>query len=137
MADLEEIGDLEGYIRRTTTVLVYCSNGYFNSKNCMRELVATVQMGKPIIALIDTDTSRGGLTLEQVQQRLHCPHYARWGFADDTPNGDLLIEALFAHEPIEWNRIGAPPRATPTSMSHLPARTLFTHLWPHISLSLV
>ena len=25
--DLEEIGDLEGYIDRTSTVLVYCSNG--------------------------------------------------------------------------------------------------------------
>ena len=29
--DLEEIGDLEGYIDRTTTILVYCSKGYFQS----------------------------------------------------------------------------------------------------------
>ena len=36
---LEEIGDLEGYITRSSTVLVYCSKYYFQSKNCLRELV--------------------------------------------------------------------------------------------------
>ena len=39
--------------------------------------------------------------------------YAMWGLADEVqswgyrmPNADALFAALFAHEPIEWNRIG-------------------------------
>ena len=41
--DLEEIGYLEGYIERSQNILVYCSRGYFDSKNCMRELAASTQ----------------------------------------------------------------------------------------------
>ena len=41
--DLEEIGDLEGYINRSSTVLIFCSQGYFTSKNCMRELLRAVR----------------------------------------------------------------------------------------------
>ena len=34
--------------------------------------------------------------------------YERWGFdADATPSGAALYDHLFAHPPIEWNRIGA------------------------------
>ena len=35
--DLEEIGDLEGYIEGSGSVLVFCSEGYCASRNCMRE----------------------------------------------------------------------------------------------------
>ena len=59
--DLEEIGDLEGYIERTERILVYCSKAYFKSKNCMRELVSAAKMGKEIIALVDLDASKGCL----------------------------------------------------------------------------
>ena len=107
--DLEEIGDLEGYIDRTVTVLVYCSDGYFRSKNCMRELVASTMKAKPIIALIDPDASRGGLSLEQVRERLVSAEsrYGAWGFdAATTPSGSALYDHLFAREPIEWNRLG-------------------------------
>ena len=104
---LEEIGDLEGYIERTTTILVYCSSGYFQSKNCMRELVASTRMRKPIIALIDPDASRGGLSLDEVHARLLTAEgsYAKWGFDEAaTPNGQALHDHLFASEAIEWNR---------------------------------
>ena len=30
-----EIGDLEQYVDASDTVLVFCSQGYFQSKNCM------------------------------------------------------------------------------------------------------
>ena len=65
-----EIGNLEGYITRTTNILVYCSKGYYQSKNCMRELTSSVRLEKPIIALIDLDASRGGLTREEVGDQL-------------------------------------------------------------------
>ena len=38
-------------------VLIFCSKGYFQSKNCMRELVSSTLKGKPVIALIDPDGS--------------------------------------------------------------------------------
>ena len=35
-------------------------------------------------------------------------NYDTWGFAGDGgPDGDSCTQALFADEPIEWNRIGA------------------------------
>ena len=108
--DLEEIGDLEGYIERTSTVLCYCSKGYFISKNCMRELVSSTIKQKPIIALIDPDASRGGLSLVEVQARLTEADalYEKWGFNIDAGalDGKALSDHLFAQEPVEWNRIG-------------------------------
>ena len=107
--DLREIGDLAGYIERTQCVLIFCSEGYFQSRNCMIELRATVAKGKPIIALVDADAKKGGLTKQQVLEQLLASdaNYEKWGFKDDGPRGHALHEALFAAEPIEWNRIGA------------------------------
>ena len=110
MDDLEEIGDLEGYITRASSVLVYCSKGYFQSKNCMRELISATKMGKPIIALTEPDVSKGGLSSAQVRQQLRDAEdmlYAKWGFNEGkTPTADELYDHLFEHETIEWNRFG-------------------------------
>ena len=35
--DLQQIGDLEGYVQRASSVLVYCSSGYFTSKKCVAQ----------------------------------------------------------------------------------------------------
>jgi hypothetical protein len=119
--DLEDISDLEGYIDRTVCILVYCSKGYFTSKNCIRELVATVYKSKKIIPLIDLDQSRGGMTTEQVHDQLLDADNAfeKWGFQCPQtrkrkslewhgpyvwPSGQSLYNALFANESIEWNR---------------------------------
>jgi len=122
--DLEVIGDLELYIERSSNILVYCSEGYFASKNCMRELVASVTMQKPLIALTDPERGRGGLSLEEIHAQLHAADSlaAKWGFRLEEhhdeqghgewhggfiwPGSQLLSDALFASEPIEWNRIG-------------------------------
>ena len=68
--DLEEIGDLEGYIERTSTIIVYCSDGYFKSKNCMRELVYATLEQKPLIALIDLEPAHGGLAIDHILKSL-------------------------------------------------------------------
>ena len=47
--DLEEIGNLEQYIKRSRSVLCFCSTGYFESKNCMRELRCAVETKKPLV----------------------------------------------------------------------------------------
>ena len=120
--DLEEIGNLEGYIERTSVILIYCSKGYFQSRNCIREFVATVAMKKPIIALIDPEVSHGGLSIQEVRTQLTETDeiaITKWGFKEhqdhqrtvlewhgvyEWPGSQKLYDALFANETIEWNR---------------------------------
>ena len=45
--DLEEIGDLEGYIERSQTVLLYLSAGYATSKNVYAERIQTTNQKRP------------------------------------------------------------------------------------------
>lgn len=107
---------LESYIDSSTYVLIYCSRGYFKSKNCMRELIAATKNRKPIVALLDPDASRGGLTKQEVRERIQLAEdtcYDKWGFASPTtgqslatPAAQALYDHIFAMEPIEWNRIG-------------------------------
>ena len=107
--DLEDISDLEGYIDHTSTVLIFCSQGYFASKNCMREIRSAVRKGKPLLAVLEPEVGKGGLSVSEITHQLLAAddNYARWGFADDDgPHGEELVAALFAEEPIEWNRIG-------------------------------
>jgi hypothetical protein len=106
--DLEDISNLQGYVDRTQTVLVFCSRGYFTSKNCMIELRSTVAKGKPVLALLEPEACHGGLTTEEVREQLvkSDAYYAKWGFGDDGPRGAELYDALFHDEPVEWNRIG-------------------------------
>ena len=63
------------------TILVIVSDGYFNSKNCMRELVACVSKGKTLITLAERDREHGGLTeAEARQQCIACQiRYESWG----------------------------------------------------------
>ena len=55
------------------------------------------------------ESNHGGLTREQIYEQLMAAddNYTKWGFEDDGPKGAELYEALFAQDPIEWNRIGA------------------------------
>ena len=69
--DLEEIGDLEKYVRQTQTMLIFLSKGYFFSGNCKKEIIATLKVGNPIILLHETDPMRGGASVEQLTK--DCP----------------------------------------------------------------
>ena len=107
-ADLEEIDKLELYVERTSTVIVYCSDGYFRSCNCMRELIASTVKQKPVIALVDPEATKGGLSLDQVHAQLmnaEPEHFPRWNFdAEETPRAQALYDHLFMSDPIDWNR---------------------------------
>ena len=116
MSDLEDISDLEGYIARSEQVLVFASEGYFQSKNCMREIRSSVAKGVPLLALLEPDPAKG-LKEHVIKDQLlvgwrdeHGLHevaasYVAWGF-EGGPSPDELVAALFARETIEWNRIG-------------------------------
>lgn len=109
--DLEEIGDLERYIDLSAHILVYCSRGYFKSKNCMRELIAATTKGKPVVALLEPDASRGGLTLDEIRERLdeaERHYFGKWDLMG-SPSAGMLYAHLFRRPPIEWNRYARTP----------------------------
>jgi hypothetical protein len=56
--DLKDISNLGQYIVRAKAVLIFCSDGYFGSKNCIIELRASVKQGKLIIPVVDPDASK-------------------------------------------------------------------------------
>ena len=107
MDDLEEIGDLERYIEASGAVLVFCSEGYCASKNCMREIRHAVATGRPLIALLE-EAGRGSSDVAAFRAQLEAADvkYEQWGFEKSELLGGQLAAALFAKEPIEWNRLG-------------------------------
>ena len=53
-------------------------------------MVSTTRLGKPIVALMDSDKTRGGLTVEEVRAQLLEAEgrFKSWGFkAGTTPGG--------------------------------------------------
>ena len=80
--DLEDIGDLESYVKRSSRVLIFLSKGYFQSRNCLREARAVVARGKPISLCWESDVNKGGLSLEA--SMAECPKQMRpFIFADE------------------------------------------------------
>ena len=47
MADLQDIGNLENYVRKSGVVLYFLSKRYFSSRNCLREVRASIDFAKP------------------------------------------------------------------------------------------
>ena len=62
--DVDDLKEGKGgeYVRSSQNVLIFCSEGYFNSVNCMRELLCAVFLGKPLITLVEPEVRHGGLT---------------------------------------------------------------------------
>lgn len=106
--DLEDVSQLEACIERSGTLLVFLSQGYTRSRNCMRELVAGTKASKPLIALLEPDTDRGGLRMDEVEKLLIEAEasYTNWGFDTDAPRGDAVFDALMRSPPIDWDRLG-------------------------------
>ena len=64
--ELEELGQLDTYVKQTQSMLFFMSKGYFFSENCRREVAATLSNGNPIILLRETDPNRGGVPMDQL-----------------------------------------------------------------------
>ena len=102
------------YLDASAVVLVFCSTGYFSSKNCMRELLLAVVSEKPIVVLCETDRQRGGVSAQEVTSLLREveSRYAGWGLETELlnwgytlPSTDELLSTLYARTWIEWSRI--------------------------------
>ena len=107
------------YLDVSGTVLVFCTQGYFQSLNCMRELVRAVLKSKPIICMLEPEERHGRLTPEEILQQLRLAEarYDEWGLSEEVrqwhaegldpmPTADALYAALFAEDAVEWARIG-------------------------------
>ena len=150
-----EIGDLEKYIAASGCVMVMVSKGYFDSKNCMRELRSAVNEDKLIVALMDPDPSKG-LTIEQAIEKLTireiklagecCPDVASSGLHvgatasvmewcvqkdDFVRAGDVLCYLVWSGEQLETATAGSPRKLRITSphegrVLSIPSRRTFT-----------
>jgi hypothetical protein len=68
--DLESIDELEDYIEKSQVIMLFVSKGYLKSKNCIREVRASVEKTKPLTLV--HDPVRGGATLEFIKEQ-ECP----------------------------------------------------------------
>ena len=66
-AQLDDISQLEQYIRESQVVTILITRGYFKSKNCLREVRTAVELGKPIVLIHETDPAKGGATLQTLR----------------------------------------------------------------------
>lgn len=88
MDDLESIDALEEYIDGSQVIMVFVSQGYFGSKNCLREARTAMEKAKPLALVYDP--VRGGATLKYIQEE-ECP---------------VELKVMFeGRKVIEWHRI--------------------------------
>ena len=86
--DLESIDALEEYVRKSQVMMLFCSKGYFQSTNCLREVRATMETNKKFCLV--HDPTKGGAPLEVVKEE--CPEEMR---------GPIFE----GHSIITWHRI--------------------------------
>ena len=98
--DLDDIGDLEGYIKATGVILCFLSRRYFVSRNCLREVRATLDQGKPIVLVHEEQEDKGGGPLEALQAE--CPE-------------DMRGKIFDMRKPITFHRIS---HSQPHSQTH-------------------
>ena len=55
MEDLTDIGALEHYIKQSKGILILLSQGYFGSRNCLREARAAAALDKPLTLVHEAD----------------------------------------------------------------------------------
>ena len=69
--NLKEVGKLEAHIGESALILLLLSKGYFQSKNCMREVLAAVRKQKPVLLVHCDNVKKGGASLDDL--RHECP----------------------------------------------------------------
>ena len=91
---VDQVDDLtEGkgaeFVDASRVTLVFCSEGYFRSANCIRELLRAAVTQKPMVALVEVDPKHGGMARSQIRQQLAVAgttEYVRWGLAAEVPH---------------------------------------------------
>ena len=68
--DLDDIAKLEQYVEESTVILILLSRGYFLSRNCLREVAAVLDKGKPYLFVHESDEQKGGAPLAALRLEL-------------------------------------------------------------------
>jgi len=68
--DLQDAGDLEGYVSATGVMLFFLSKHYFTSRNCLREVKASRNEKRPLVLVHEQQQEHGGISLEVL--RMEC-----------------------------------------------------------------
>ena len=68
--DLEEISDLQIYIKQSAAINMFLSHGYFKSRNCLREVQGTLDKKKKFMLTHEADTAKGGGPLDKIKAEL-------------------------------------------------------------------
>ena len=108
-------------VDRSECILVFCTLNYFNKNNSLKELYRAVVQRRPILAMLEPDSSQeGGLNSEAIKGLVTNAKLAKFkkkwaqcadegellpGAFDHAPNEEEMRTALFASEPVEWNRL--------------------------------
>jgi len=108
-------------VDKSGCVLVFCTRAYFAKRNSMKELYRAAARRRPILAMLDPDESQdGGLDRRAIEVSLTNElldgfglrmKWSEWkweetdGFGRSAPGGADVAAALFAADPVEWNRL--------------------------------
>jgi hypothetical protein len=119
--DLQDIGDLEGYVHESAVVLFFLSRRYFQSRNCLREIVASLEQQKPLVLVHEQQQEKGGGPLDLLKSE--CPKERRalifdgrtpitWHRIKDYQNLTLKLIAteMLCHSPV-YRTVGAKAQA--------------------------
>ena len=101
--DLKDIGDLESYVNATSVMLFFLSRNYFQSRNCLREINATLEQEKPIVLVHEQQEDKGGGPLDMLKAECH--------------SDEMRAKIFEGRIPITWHRISHYQRLTLTLIS--------------------
>ena len=81
-------------------VLCFLSRGYLRSTNCLREVRAAREMGKPLVLVHEADPDKGGCTLAEL--RSECPKDLQATIFD--ARWPMAVSVSYTHLTLPTNR---------------------------------
>ena len=93
---MDDVSKLEECVEESAVFVIFLSVGYFRSANCRRELYAALGANKPLIAVREDDTTKGGASRSALEDECleSCGERAR-----------EVAEKVFVEEPTVWVRV--------------------------------
>jgi len=93
---LDDLASLEQCIARSATFLIFLSRGYFRSVNCRRELAAALVEKRPVIAMREEDSGKGGASAAALREE--CDHFCGAEHVG-------AAQVIFDEPPVTWVRM--------------------------------